>query len=105
MSKFSEINFNSLTDAQKDGVIEQVSKELSSDVMQLKYIDNDAIGNIEVEVPEGPFIDLGLPSGTLWAKCNLGASTPQETGKYYAWGETIGYTQEQAGTDRKFRPS
>lgn len=33
------------------------------------------------------FVDLGLPSGTLWAKCNLGANTPEEAGNYYAWGE------------------
>ena len=35
-------------------------------------------------------VDLGLPSGTLWAKCNLGASTPESYGCYYAWGETAG---------------
>ena len=34
-------------------------------------------------------IDLGLPSGTLWACCNVGASKPEEYGGYYAWGETI----------------
>jgi hypothetical protein len=33
-------------------------------------------------------IDLGLPSGTLWACCNVGASAPEEYGNYYAWGET-----------------
>lgn len=33
-------------------------------------------------------IDLGLPSGTLWACCNVGASKPEEYGSYYAWGET-----------------
>lgn len=33
-------------------------------------------------------IDLGLPSGTKWACCNVGASMPQEYGGYYAWGET-----------------
>ena len=33
-------------------------------------------------------IDLGLPSGTKWACCNIGASTPEEYGGYYAWGET-----------------
>ena len=33
-------------------------------------------------------IDLGLPSGTLWACCNVGASVPEEYGNYYAWGET-----------------
>lgn len=32
-------------------------------------------------------IDLGLPSGTKWATCNLGAKNPWETGGYYAWGE------------------
>ena len=34
-------------------------------------------------------VDLGLPSGTLWCKCNLGASQPYEYGNYYAWGEII----------------
>ena len=33
-------------------------------------------------------IDLGLPSGTKWASCNVGASKPEEWGGYYAWGET-----------------
>ena len=34
------------------------------------------------------WVDLGLPSGTLWATCNLGASSPEEYGDYFAWGET-----------------
>ncbi|MBO4820414.1 MAG: hypothetical protein J5548_03000, partial [Prevotella sp.] len=34
------------------------------------------------------YIDLGLPSGTLWADCNVGANTPEEYGDFYAWGET-----------------
>lgn len=34
------------------------------------------------------WIDLGLPSGTKWACCNLGATTPEGYGNYYAWGET-----------------
>lgn len=36
----------------------------------------------------GEWVDLGLPSGLLWAKCNLGATTPEQYGDYYAWGET-----------------
>lgn len=32
-------------------------------------------------------IDLGLPSGTLWACCNVGAKNPEEYGDYFAWGE------------------
>ena len=35
------------------------------------------------------WVDLGLPSGTRWATCNVGASTPTANGKYYAWGETF----------------
>ena len=34
------------------------------------------------------YVDLGLPSGTLWATCNVGASSPEDYGDYYAWGET-----------------
>ena len=34
------------------------------------------------------WVDLGLPSGLLWATCNLGANSPEEYGNYYAWGET-----------------
>lgn len=32
-------------------------------------------------------VDLGLPSGVLWATCNLGADSPSDYGDYYAWGE------------------
>ena len=34
------------------------------------------------------WVDLGLPSGTRWATCNVGATSPEEYGNYYAWGET-----------------
>ncbi|MBQ6191578.1 MAG: Ig-like domain-containing protein [Bacteroidaceae bacterium] len=34
------------------------------------------------------YVDLGLPSGTLWAICNVGANSPEEYGDYFAWGET-----------------
>ncbi len=52
--------------------------------------------------PEGPingednpilngheYVDLGLPSGILWATCNVGAVTPEDCGDYFAWGDTI----------------
>ena len=41
------------------------------------------------------FVDLGLPSGTLWATCNVGATSPEQSGLYFAWGETVGFTAEQ----------
>ena len=34
------------------------------------------------------YVDLDLPSGTLWATCNVGAEKPEDYGYYYAWGET-----------------
>ncbi len=40
------------------------------------------------------YVDLGLPSGTLWATCNVGADNPEDYGLYFAWGETTGYTQD-----------
>lgn len=34
------------------------------------------------------YVDLGLPSGLLWATCNVGASTPEDYGNFFAWAET-----------------
>lgn len=34
------------------------------------------------------YVDLGLPSGTMWATCNVGASKPETCGDKYAYGET-----------------
>ena len=47
--------------------------------------------------------DLGLPSGTLWATCNVGASEASEAGLYFQWGDTSGYTADQVGiNDKKY---
>ena len=35
------------------------------------------------------YVDLGLPSGTKWATCNVGAANPEDFGSYFAWGETV----------------
>ena len=35
-------------------------------------------------------IDLGLPSGTKWASCNVGTTKPEEAGDYFAWGQVFG---------------
>ncbi len=43
------------------------------------------------------WIDLGLPSGTKWATCNVGATSPEKYGNYYAWGETT--TKDYYGWD------
>ena len=44
------------------------------------------------------YVDLGLPSGTLWATMNVGASKPSDAGLYFQWGDTVGYTADQVGT-------
>ena len=46
---------------------------------------------VEVTVGGGDehaYVDLGLPSGLLWATCNVGADAPEAYGDYFAWGET-----------------
>ena len=53
-----------------------------SEVEQVLFVDD--ISEYANEV----YVDLGLPSGTLWATCNIGAENPEDFGNYYAWGET-----------------
>ena len=48
-----------------------------------------ATGQVKGNSSDGhEYVDLGLPSGTLWATCNVGASRPEDYGDYFAWGET-----------------
>ena len=46
------------------------------------------------------WVDLGLPSGTKWATCNVGANSPEEYGDYFAWGETTAKESYQWSTYR-----
>ena len=48
------------------------------------------------------YIDLGLPSGTLWATTNIGARLPEEPGDYFAWGETVPYNEDDMSNDKNF---
>lgn len=48
------------------------------------------------------YVDLGLPSGTLWATMNVGAKKPSDYGLYFQWGDTQGYTTDQVGTEKRF---
>ena len=60
------------------------------DVYDINVVDSVSFDNFEA-TDTRDYVDLGLPSGTLWATCNLGASKPEEYGDYFAWGETTGY--------------
>lgn len=50
-----------------------------------------AVCTVTVTPSTHAYVDLGLPSGVKWATCNLGASSPEGYGDYYAWGETATY--------------
>ena len=57
------------------------------------YLEQDSKSNLQsllsdATKPHPQAIDLGLPSGTKWASCNVGATKPEVYGSYYAWGET-----------------
>ena len=61
------------------------------DIMAGKGGDTEPEKKVYTSCPDGNhphIIDLGLPSGTKWACCNVGASKPEDYGSYYAWGET-----------------
>ncbi len=49
---------------------------------------NYKVSKLEYVTFEEEYVDLGLPSGTLWAMCNLGADSPEQYGYFYTWGET-----------------
>lgn len=44
------------------------------------------------------YVDLGLPSGTLWATCNIDAAHPEQYGGHFAWGETVTKPANNWGT-------
>lgn len=57
----------------------------------------------EIHYDPSPFnghehVDLGLPSGILWATMNVGATSEIDYGLYFQWGDTQGYTAEQVGS-------
>ena len=55
----------------------------------------NSLRGIISSIPTMEFVDLGLPSGTLWAKCNIGASTETEYGDYFMWGSTTPNTADK----------
>ena len=60
----------------------------SNIVTQAQYNDETIVLTFSIPTPDHTYVDLGLPSGLLWATCNVGADNPEEYGDYFAWGET-----------------
>ncbi len=57
------------------------------------------------QITSGKEVDLGLPSGTIWAGWNLGATSPEQNGDYYAWGETTTKNNYSENTYRYYNNS
>ena len=68
------------------GDVDQDGKVSISDVTVL--INYLLTNQWPTDEPDYEWVDLGLPSGTLWATCNVGANSPEDYGEYFAWGET-----------------
>lgn len=49
------------------------------------------------------YVDMGFPSGTKWATCNVGSQKPQDFGMYFAWGETKGFLTEKKDDGKGFQ--
>ena len=80
------------------------SKQISTHDTIYNFVNWNVLDDNTEEVPQIPtmnFIDLGLPSGTLWAEHNLGATSPEDFGLYYQWGDTSGYSLEQVSNGEK----
>ena len=61
--------------------------EIAKKLEELKAAGGIGGGSKPKPIPKN-CVDLGLPSGLLWAKSNMGTTVPTEIGDYYAWGET-----------------
>ena len=69
-------------------------KEAMAEVAKkIKELELNAGVGVPKETME--YVDLGLPSGIMWAKCDLGASSPEIYGDEYSWGETWTKTSKE----------
>ena len=69
------------------GSLESIINNLQSTVNNLQ-IQISTLQEFTNNIPTMEYIDLGLPSGLQWAKCNLGAATETDYGDYFMWGST-----------------
>ena len=94
---FKVADIDSITFRQTKGDVNRDGDVGIGDIVAITNImagigdDDEEPGN--GHAPEGvEAVDLGLPSGTLWANMNIGVTSVQYNGLYFAWGETVGYS-------------
>lgn len=97
--KHIEINKNGSTQKYNLGD-PSIKEEISIIKSDIDKLDTQLNGKYNVNGYD--YVDLGLPSGTLWATTNIGASKPEEPGLYFAYGEILGYNSEQIGIVKQF---
>ena len=95
----------------KDGVVDYKMKEIQKKIaerdgqkppQQTNTTSTSSLTSYK-QCPDGNhphLIDLGLPSGTKWACCNVDAKNPEDYGGYYAWGETV---EKEAYTSQNYQ--
>lgn len=85
INKNNSANIGDITtviDAIKNNKSADANRDGKTDIHDVKAISHYMLHDLDYD-----YVDLGLPSGTLWATCNVGAEKPEEYGCYYAWGE------------------
>ena len=84
----------SVATVSSEGVVTAVSAGTATITVWASDGEHSATCTVRVQAPASgtenghDWVDLGLPSGLKWASCNVGASSPEEYGDYFAWGET-----------------
>lgn len=92
-ASYPESIVDSLTFNDQNGAKIYGFEDLAKSIAQLRR-EVDSLKRVLSRIPVDSslftheYVDLGLPSGTLWATCNVGAKTPSDYGYYICWGET-----------------
>ena len=76
------------TDNQNDAIYFSYNSSYSYGNSHGYRISGQTVRPVRSPQTEHAYVDLGLPSGTKWATCNVGADSPEDYGDYFAWGET-----------------
>ena len=84
-SGYTFTGWNTKADGSGTSYTNKQSITLTQDIML--YAQWEVIATTGVENGY-EWVDLGLPSGLKWATCNVGTTTPEGYGDYFAWGET-----------------
>lgn len=88
MSLMMLASFTAGVEYQRGDVNQDGSVSIDDVTCLIDYLLSGSWGDEPVIPPDGhEYVDLGLPSGTLWATCNVGAENPENSGGFFAWGE------------------